>query len=59
MDLKSLLQWATDPWGQNVPIHIAWFLIWVSVIAGFLFFIVHATYVRYFAKPRQLSLIHI
>ena len=55
MSLTSLLQWATDPWGQNVPIHIAWFLIWVAVIAGFLFFIVHATYVRYFAKPRQFA----
>ena len=36
------LQWAIDPWGQRVPIHIAWFLIWVAVIAGLLFFIVHA-----------------
>jgi len=25
---------ATSPWGQRVPIHIAWFLIWVAVIAG-------------------------
>jgi cytochrome b subunit of formate dehydrogenase len=55
MGLESLLQWATDPWGQNVPIHIAWFLIWVSAFAGFLFFIVHATYIRYFAKPRQFA----
>jgi cytochrome b subunit of formate dehydrogenase len=55
MGLDWLLQWATDPWGQRVPIHIAWFLIWVSAIAGFVFFIVHATYVRYFAKPRQFA----
>jgi cytochrome b subunit of formate dehydrogenase len=55
MGLDSLLQWATDPWGQRVPIHIAWFLIWVSAIAGFLFFIAHATYIRYFAKPRQFA----
>jgi cytochrome b subunit of formate dehydrogenase len=51
----GLLEWAKDPWGMNVPIHIAWFLIWVSVIAGLLSFIVHATYVRYFAKPRQFA----
>jgi cytochrome b subunit of formate dehydrogenase len=51
----DFLEWARDPWGQNVPIHIAWFLIWVSVIAGLLFFIVHATYVRYFAKPRHFA----
>src|ERR1700733_5460320 len=51
----GLLEWAKDPWGLNVPMHIAWFLIWVSVIAGLLWFIVHATYVRYFAKPRQFA----
>jgi cytochrome b subunit of formate dehydrogenase len=51
----SFLQWAINPWGLRVPIHIAWFLIWVAVIAGVGFFIVHATYVRYFAKPRQFA----
>ena len=49
------LQWAIDPWGKIVPIHIAWFLIWVAVIAGLLFVIVHAIYVRYFAKPKQFA----
>jgi len=53
--LKSPVQWATDPWGKVVPIHIAWFLIWVSAIAGLLFLMVHAIYVRYFARPRQFS----
>jgi cytochrome b subunit of formate dehydrogenase len=51
----DLLEWARNPWDLNVPIHIAWFLIWVAVIAGLLFFIVHATYLRYFAKPRQFA----
>ena len=51
----GFLEWATSPWGQSVPIHIAWFLIWVAVIAGFLFFIVHATYLRYFAKPKEFA----
>ena len=55
MGLDSILQWAVDPWGKTVPTHIAWFLLWVSAIAGFLFLIVHATYVRYFAKPRQFA----
>ena len=49
------LQWAIDPWGKTVPIHIAWFLIWVAVIAGLLFIIVHAIYLRYFAKPKQFE----
>jgi len=48
--LKDITEWATSPWGQDVPIHIAWFLIWVAAIAGLLFLIVHAIYVRYFAK---------
>ena len=51
--LESAIQWATDPWGKIVPIHIAWFLIWLSAIAGLLFLMVHAVYVRYFARPRQ------
>src|ERR1035441_1554366 len=51
----GFLEWATSPWGQLVPIHIAWFLIWVAVIAGFLFFIVRAAFLRYFAKPKEFS----
>ena len=33
----GFIEWATSPLGQNVPIHIAWFLIWVALIAGMLF----------------------
>ena len=51
----GILEWATSPWGQSVPIHIAWFLIWVAVIAGLLFLIVHAIYVMSFAKPRVFA----
>jgi cytochrome b subunit of formate dehydrogenase len=51
----DFLEWATNPWGQVVPIHIAWFLIWVAVIAGLLFLIVHATWLRYFAKPKEFA----
>ena len=32
----EVLEWATSPWGQTIPIHIAWSLIWVAVIAGLL-----------------------
>ena len=53
--VKAVTEWATSPWGQNVPIHIAFFLIWVAAIAGLLFFIVHAIYVRYFAKPEEFA----
>jgi len=47
------IQWATNPWGQRVPIHVAWFLIWVSAIAGLAFLVVHAIWIRYFVKPEE------
>ncbi len=49
----GFLEWATSPWGQTVPIHIAWFLIWVALIAGMLFLIVHATWLKYFARKKE------
>src|SRR5882757_7751314 len=51
----GIIEWATSPWGQNVPIHIAWFLIWIAALAGLLFLIVHAIYVRYFAKAEEFA----
>ena len=39
--------------GARVPVHVAFFLGWVAVIAGLLFAIVHAMFLRYFAKPRH------
>ena len=53
--LKPITEWATSPWGQNVPIHIAWFLIWVAALTGLLFLIVHAIYIRYFAKGEEFA----
>jgi cytochrome b subunit of formate dehydrogenase len=51
----DFLEWAISPWGQKVPIHIAWFLIWVAAIAGLLFLIVHATWLRFFAKEKEFA----
>jgi cytochrome b subunit of formate dehydrogenase len=51
----GILEWATSPLGQRVPIHIAWFLIWVALIAGLVFLIGHAIYVRYFAKYKEFA----
>ena len=53
--IKWVTEWATDPWGQNVPMHIAWFFIWVAVIAGLLFLVVHAIYVRYVAPAKEFA----
>jgi cytochrome b subunit of formate dehydrogenase len=49
----GITEWAISPLGQSVPIHIAWFLIWVAVIAGILFLVVHAIYIRYIAKEKE------
>jgi cytochrome b subunit of formate dehydrogenase len=51
----GIIEWAKSPWGQDIPIHILWYLIWVSAIAGFAFLIVHAIWVRYFAKPDEFT----
>jgi cytochrome b subunit of formate dehydrogenase len=51
----GIIEWATSPLGQSVPIHIAWVLIWVALIAGMLFLVVHAIYVRYFAKEKAFA----
>ncbi|HKV81016.1 MAG TPA: cytochrome b/b6 domain-containing protein [Candidatus Sulfotelmatobacter sp.] len=51
----GILEWATSPLGQRIPIHIAWFLIWVALIAGLAFLIVHAIYVRYFAGRMEFA----
>lgn len=51
----GIVTWATSPWGQSVPIHVAWALIWVAVIAGFFFMVVHTIYVAVVSprhKPR-------
>jgi cytochrome b subunit of formate dehydrogenase len=51
----GLIEWARSPWGENVPIHIAFFLLWVSAIAGLLFLIGHAIWVRYFARAEEYA----
>ena len=47
----NLIQWATSPWGWEVPIHISWILLWVSAIGALAFLIAHALYVSIWAKP--------
>lgn len=51
----GVIQWGTSPLGQNVPIHIAWFLIWVALIAGLGFLIVHAIHMRFFSKEKEFA----
>jgi len=40
-----------NPWRQSVPMHASWDLLWVAVIAGAAFLLIHAAYVRFWARP--------
>jgi cytochrome b subunit of formate dehydrogenase len=51
----GVIETATSPWGQTVPIHISFFLIWVAAIGGLAFLIVHAIWLRYFAPKAEYS----
>ena len=46
----GVIQTATNPWGQTVPIHIAFYLMWVAAIGGLAFLMVHAIYVQFIAR---------
>src|ERR1700739_3272541 len=50
----DFITWATSPWGQSVPTHIAWGLMWVAVIFGFFFIVIHTIYVALVA-PRKVA----
>jgi cytochrome b subunit of formate dehydrogenase len=53
MDVKAgIVETATSPWGQTVPIHIAFYLIWVAAIGGLAFLICHAIYVQFIARKQ-------
>jgi len=47
----GIIETAISPWGQTVPIHAAFWLMWASMIAGLVFLVVHAVWLKYFAKP--------
>jgi formate dehydrogenase gamma subunit len=41
----GIIQFAKSAWGQDVPIHIGWGLIWVFLIAGLAFLVGHAIWI--------------
>ena len=53
--MNFFIQWAIDPEGKRVAVHIAWFLIWVVFAGGLSFVGCHALYVSFIAKSRQWS----
>ena len=50
----GLITWAQNPWGREVPVHIAWYLLWVSLFAGLAFLVVHAIWIRFRSKAGDL-----
>lgn len=52
----DFITWATSPWGQSLPTHIAWGLIWVAVIFGFFFMVVHTIYVALVAPRKHVEI---
>ena len=53
--MPQLIQWATSPWGQSIPIHVVWALAWVAVIGGFFFIIVHSLYLIVVKPPKRFA----
>jgi len=51
----GLIETATSPWGENIPIHVSFLLAWVAGIGGLLFLIVHAVWARYFAGADEFA----
>lgn len=51
----SLITWGPNPWGMEVPVHIAWWLMWLALFAGLAFMVVHAVWVRFRAKSELPS----
>jgi cytochrome b subunit of formate dehydrogenase len=51
----GVIEFATSPWGQNVPIHISFLLIWVAAIGGLAFLIGHAIWAMLFVKKTHAA----
>ncbi|HUA17721.1 MAG TPA: cytochrome b/b6 domain-containing protein [Bryobacteraceae bacterium] len=51
----GVVQFATNPWGQTVPIHISFVLIWVAAIGGLAFLMAHALYVQFAARKEAAA----
>src|SRR5437867_1624637 len=43
----EFITWGRNPWTQEIPIHISWNLLYLSVIGAVLFMVAHTLYVRF------------
>src|SRR5271170_4842648 len=51
-----MIEWARSPWGQDIPIHVSFFLMWVFAIAALAFLIGHAIYVQFYVKHEHSTI---
>lgn len=49
----DFVSWGRNPWGQLIPDHAGWDLIWISVIGGVAFLVAHMIYMRFWPKPAE------
>ena len=49
----GLIQWVISPWGQSVPAHAAWVLIWIALIAAIFFAVAHTLYIALVAPAKK------
>jgi formate dehydrogenase gamma subunit len=47
----DFVTYGLNPWRESIPMHAAWTLLWVSVIGGAAFLVIHALYLRFWPKP--------
>ena len=51
----DFLRWGHSPWGQSVPTHISWNLLWASLFAGVAFLVAHASYMVLSAHRKRTT----
>lgn len=51
----DIIEWGATPWGQPVPLHIAWHLLWLSLWLGLAFLAAHALWMGLRHKPEATA----
>ncbi len=49
----GIITWGPDPWGREVPLHIAFWLLWAALFCGLAFMAVHALWLHLRPKSTE------
>ena len=49
--MNFLVQWGTNPWGEDTLIHAQWSLVYVALAFGVCFMLGHTLFVKFWPKP--------